>query len=396
MNGTFKSNSHDDLRTSSRKEPFGLNSNSRGKESRKDSPQEAAGSSTEPFSRPQSTSQQQTPFSEQNFLGNDWTAAFQFKNLSDALPTNDSSQRQPNPQRARSPRKQNRPGVRARPTPQQASVASEAEEAESTVNGDDKGPEVDGEAMDLDDESPAQNTQAAPQKPNDGKETAAPASSKPQPAPKARDQDAGTTSFNLKNFGGVFPFTSTNSGGLGDLKDMSSTLPFESRAKVPKTTPDETNPRDLKCPNPPKRPEPPQPVQASAGNKQVAITRAALDRYIAEMNAYVREWNSFDGHMVGHFRARHETNQTEMAPNWLGAVGDSLRLDEDAAQNSGDESDDDNSGSTARRGFTSYKNALVQDEKVMKHWEVARERHLECMLQFGEMRKWIRGGGKIL
>jgi hypothetical protein len=137
----------------------------------------------------------------------------------------------------------------------------------------------------------------------------------------------------------------------------------------------------------------------------MAIPRAALDRYIAEMNVYIREWGAFDGRMVGHFLSRHKSNQTEMAPNWLGGIGDSVRLglsDETGGKTSGDESDDTTvgagigTGSAARRGFTSYKNALIQDEKVMKHWEVAREMHLECVLKFGQMREWVRNGGKII
>ncbi|KAL4809236.1 hypothetical protein BDV18DRAFT_77415 [Aspergillus unguis] len=390
-NGTFKSSSHDDLRKPSRREPFGVNSNSRGRASTRDSSQSSAGNAAKAeASQPEPNPQQRTPFSQESFLGNDWTAAFQFKNMSDALPTNDN-QRQPNAQRTRSPRKQTRPGAgaRSRPTPQPASVATEAEEAQSTVNGDSQAPDVDGEAMDLDDESPAKNASPAPPKANSGKEkTTRPNSS------KSAGKDAGSNPLNLKNLGGVFPFTSTNSGGLEDLKDVFSTLPFESQTKASNTTGD-AQPRDLKCPNPPKRPEPPTPVSISAGSNQLAIPRAALDRYIAEMNTYVREWGAFDGHMVGHFLNRHKSNQTEMAPNWVGAIGDSISLDEEAG-NSGDDSDDDSGGGTTRRGFTSYMNALKQDEKVMQHWEVARERHLDCMEQFGRMRKWIRDGGKIL
>ncbi|KAL4913513.1 hypothetical protein BDW62DRAFT_160751 [Aspergillus aurantiobrunneus] len=405
QNGTFKSSSHDDLRKSSHKKPFGysqdpVSSNSRGRASTRDSPQGATGNTSkrEP-SYPESASQQQAPFSEETFLKNDWTAAFQFKNMSDALPTNDGSQRQPNFQRTRSPRKQTRPANRVRPTPQQASVTTEAEEAESTVEGGTgQAHDADGEAMDVDDETPAKTagTAPAPQRPNSGKEKTTPSPAKPRPTSKSGTKDATSNILNLKTLSGVFPFTSTNSGGLEDLKDISSTLPFESRAKAPKTTMGDTHPRELACPNPPKRPEPPQPVLVSAGSKEMAIPRMALDRYIAEMNTYVREWEAFDGLIIVHFLSRHKSNQTEMAPNWLGAVGDSLRLgDEDGDRDSGAESDDD-VGTTARRGFTSYKNALVQDEKVMKHWEVARERHLECMQKFGQIREWIRGGGKIL
>ncbi|RDW90167.1 DnaJ domain protein [Aspergillus mulundensis] len=409
QSGTFKSSSHDDLRKSSRRTPFGNSpsANNRGRASTRDSSQGATAGSTpkrEP-SNPEPAPQPQ-PFSEKTFLANDWAAAFQFKNMSDALPTADTTQRQPNSQRTRSPRKPTRQGTRTRPPPQQPSVATEAEEAESTVNVSGPAPDVDGEAMDLDDESPAKTAgpAAAPQKPNSGKEKIPPSASKSSSKPGKDASGSNLNSLNLKNLGGVFPFTSTNSGGLDDLKDISSTLPFESRAKAPKTSKGDIHPRELVCPNPPKRPDPPEPIPMSAGSKELAVPRTALDRYIAEMNTYVREWGAFDGRMVGHFLSRHKSNQTEMAPNWLGGIGDSIRLglgDEDMEKNSDDESDGNLAGagilgSAPRRGFTSYKNALKQDEKVMKHWEVARERHLDCMLKFGQMREWVRSGGKIL
>ncbi|KAL2871888.1 DnaJ domain protein [Aspergillus lucknowensis] len=402
-NGAFKSSSHDDLRKSSRTEPFGYAqesriSNDRGRTSTRDSPPRP-NTKGEP-SRSDSASHQ-VPFAPESFLNNDWGAAFKFRDLSDALPGSDTSQRQPNSnsQRTRSPRKQTR-GTRIRPTPQQASVATEAEEAEATVDGSyGEVPEPDGEAMDLDDELPARPTGAAPapERPGTKQEKPVPAPSRSRPTSKS-GRDAARNLLNLKNLGGVFPFTPTNSGGLDDLKDISSTLPFESRPKAPKTAMRETHPRELSCPNPPKRPEPPHPVPVSAGSKQLAIPRLIMDRYIGEMNTYVREWEAFDGRMVGHFLSRHRSNLTEMAPNWLGAAGDSLRLsDDEAGRESGEETDDNAKASgPRRRGFTSYKNALVQDEKVLKHWEVARERHLECMLRYGEVREWLRSGGKIL
>ncbi|KAL2822303.1 hypothetical protein BDW59DRAFT_102497 [Aspergillus cavernicola] len=400
QNGAFKSSSHDDLRKSSRREQFGYpetqSPNDRGRASTRDSPPRAAGSSSKHASRSGSASQQQQmPFAQESFLNNNWEAAFQFRDLSDALPTNDNA-KSTNSQRTRSPRKPTRPAPRTRTTPQQASVATEAEEAESTVND----PYLDGEAMDLDEETPAKSTvttPAAPKRSGSKPKTAIP--SKARTTSKSGGKSGASNPMNLNTLSGVFPFTSTNSGGLEDLKDISSTLPFDSRAKGPKTTMRGTHPKELVCPNPPKRPDPPQPVPISAGSKQIAIPRAAMDRYIAEMNTYVREWEGFNGRMVGHFISRHTSNETEMAPNWLGAIGDSIRLSDEEARNSGDESDDNTYPTgkpPARRGFTSYKNALVQDEKVMKHWEVARERHLECISKYGQMRDWIRGGGKIL
>ncbi|KAL3481996.1 hypothetical protein BJX99DRAFT_112100 [Aspergillus californicus] len=387
QNGTFKSSSHDDLRKSSRREPFGYSqephsTNDRGRPSTRDSPPKANGSS-QPNSRSRSAAQQHKPFAQESFINNNWGEAFKFHQMSDALPSGENS-KSTNAQRTRSPRKQNRPAPRGRPPAQKASVATEAEEAESTVNG----PELGGEAMDLDDEIPAKTANAPVlERSNSKKEKI----SKHRPSSKLGGKDV----LNMKILSGVFPFTSTNNGGLEDLKDISATLPFDSRAKPSKTMMRDTRPRELSCPNPPRRPDPPQPVTVSAGSKQLAIPRMAMDRYIAEMNTYVREWEAFNGRMVGHFVSRHTSNQTEMAPNWLGAIGDSIRLGNDEAGNSGDESED-NTGSTARRGFKSYKNALVQDEKVMKHWEVARERHLECISKYGQMRDWVRGGGKIL
>ncbi|KAL4941362.1 hypothetical protein BDV06DRAFT_4567 [Aspergillus oleicola] len=409
QNPTFKSSSHDDLRKSSRREPFGYSSaNNRGRASTRDSSQGTTGNTPKrEASGPDSTAQPQ-PFSGENFLNNDWTKAFQFQNLSDALPKNDNAQRQPNTQRTRSPRKQARPTNRMRSTPQQASVATEAEEAESTVEGrNNQTADVDG-AMDIDDGSPARGTgsQTSPPRPNSSKEKTTPIFSKSRPTSKSASKEKETNGtsnpLNMKNLTGVFPFTSTNSTGLDDLKDISSTLPFESRPKAPKRTMNDTHPEDLPLPKPPKRPDVPTPVPASAGSRQLAIPRAALDQYVAEITTYVSEWESFDGKMLGHFLTRHRSNTSEMAPNWLGGIGDSVRLGgkEEKDDKSGDESEDNNATSNgtakARRGFTSYKNALVQDEKVMKHWEVARERHLECMLQFGQVREWVRGGGRML
>ncbi|KAL2798745.1 hypothetical protein BJX66DRAFT_294761 [Aspergillus keveii] len=405
QNGTFKSSSHDDLRKSSRREPFSYAEepqvpNDRGRQSTRDSPPRAS-TKGEP-SHLDSMPQQQMPF--ENFLKNNWTAAFQFHDLSDALPGGDNPQRQANAQRTKSPRKPNRPGAKVRPTPQQASVATEAEEAESTVNGDyGQGP-ADAEAMDLDDEMPARATgpASAPERPPSKQEKTVPPTAKARTTSKS-GKDV-NTSLNMKGLGGVFPFTSTNSTGLDDLKDISSTLPFESRAKAPKTTVRETHTRELNCPNPPKRPEPPLRSPSSAGSKQHAITRLAWERYLVEMNVYVREWDTFNGRMITHFAARHRSNTTEMALNWIGGVGDSPYLGGDEAPwDSGDESDAITNGNThsnaprpARRGYASYMKAMRQDRRVREHWEVAQERHMECMEKLGEMREWVRGGGKIV
>ncbi|KAL3467479.1 hypothetical protein BJX64DRAFT_273880 [Aspergillus heterothallicus] len=402
QNGTFKSSSHDDLRKPSRREPFGYAEepqipSDRGRTSTRDIPPRPS-TKGEPSRSDSASQQQQMPFVQESFLNNNWAAAFQFHELSDALPRGD------NAQRTKSPRKQNRQGgARVRPTPQQASVATEAEEAESTLNGGYGPGPADGEAMDLDDEMPARATGPTHERPASKQEKTVPV----PPTAKARKnsksgKDAANTLLNMKGLGGVFPFTSTNSTGLNDLKDISSTLPFESRAKAPKTTARETHPPELNCPNPPRRPEPPLRSPASAGSKQHAITRIAWERYLVEMNVYVREWDTFNNRMLNHFAARQRSNTTEMALNWIGGVGDSPLLDGDEAPwDSGDESDPVTNGTVnaprpARRGYASYMKAMRQDRRVREHWAVAHERHMECMEKLGEMREWVRGGGKIV
>ncbi|KAL2818381.1 hypothetical protein BJX63DRAFT_73003 [Aspergillus granulosus] len=412
QNGTFKSSSHDDLRKSSRREPFTYAEepqipSDRGRPSTRDSPPQASTkgepSRTDSASQ-QQEQQQQMPFAQENFLKNNWEAVFQYKDMSDALFGGDNAQRQSNTQRTKSPRKQNRPGPRVRPTPQQPSVATEAEEAESTVDGDFGQGLADGEAMDLDDELPARATgpALAPERSSSKQEKTVPPTAKARANSKA-GKDAANTPLNMKGLGGVFPFTSTNSSGLDDVRDISSTLPFDSKAKVaPKTTPRETHPRELHCPNPPKRPEPPLRHPASAGSKQHAIPRVAWERYLVEMNVYVREWDAFNGRMLNHFAARQRSNTMEMALNWIGGVGDSPLLgDDEAPWDSGDESDAIANGTInaprpARRGYSSYMKAMRQDRKVREHWAVAQERHMECMEKLGEMREWVRSGGRIV
>jgi hypothetical protein len=325
------------------------------------------------------------------------------------MPQNDEARQQANTPRQRSPKKQTESGFKMRPTPQPASVATEAEEPE-TVGGSAKqeatstgAEEV--EAMDLDDESPGKNTEAASQ--------AATASNGqvPQPSPGVGSKDTGVKPksrlFNLNDLRSTAPFTSTNSGGIEDLQDIHATLPFESRAKVPRTTVRDVRPRRLICPNPPKRPSPPGLVPISAGSQQLGLPRAAWDRYVAEMGTYIREWNAFNRRLLHHFNARQDAMETGMAPNWIGAVGDSTRIkinepsgddDEKVAREDDDdvEGDDAMVAGSAKAGFSAYLRAFDEDERVHKHWEVARENHRKCIVELGEMREWILNGGKLI
>lgn len=362
-------------------------------------------------SRSTSTSQQQpTAFAGAAFSADDWVE--QFKNLSWATPKTEGTQTQANGSRARSPKKQTRPtAFKARPTPQPASVSTEAEEETATTPEDtNDNPSTEGEAMDLDDDTPVKQAAApAPPKPESTAE-AQPSKSRPSSSDGGKAKNADFKSrFDLKNLSNTAPFTSTNSGGIDDLQDISATLPFESRAKVPRTTAHDVRPRELACPNPPKRPR--RPALAPMGpGAQLALPRTAWQRYVTEMNTYMREWNEFNRRMLRHFNARQEANESGLAPNWISSVGDSARLNingqddvEDASEGNKTSTDDDDDESddimvagSARGGYSAYLRAIEEDVKVRKHWEVACELHRECILELGQLREWILIGGKVM
>lgn len=274
--------------------------------------------------------------------------------------------------------------------------------------------------MDLDDDTPAKQT-AEPLPATDSK-APEPAAKPTQPRPKAKPSSSGgkekqnpesNKHFDLKNLTNMAPFTSTNNGGIDDLRDISTTLPFESRPKAPKMDARNVRPRQLACPNPPKRPRRPGLIPTGLG-AQMALLRLAWERYVGEVNTYMREWNEFDRRMLQHFNARHEANKTGLAPGWVSSIGDSARLnvnssDDDADNDDeseitggggggGDDDESDNvmMAGSSRGGYSAYLRAIEEDIQVRKHWEVANELHLEFLLELGEIREWIFNGGKLI
>lgn len=349
--------------------------------------------------------QMPTPFASTEFKADDWVE--QFKNMSWAMPANDGSQADSNPQPSRSPRKQPRTMAKARSDPRTASVATEAEEAASTVGGGNEShspkPGADGgEAMDIDEDDSINQPPAATTPEQKPKDQSGSTSQKAASSSAGNKRESST--FNLNKLGKTDPFTSTNNGGIDNLQDIGTTLPFESRAKTAKPTVHDIRPRQLDCPNPPKRPRPPSLLPISAGSQQMALSRSAWNRYVAEMNAYMREWNAFNGRMLEHFNARQYAVKTGLAPGWISAVGDSSKLHLDSQngpEDSGlletdDEGIDDLVPDSAKGGYSAYLRGLEEDVKVRKHWDVACEMHQECILELGQIRGWIRNGGKII
>lgn len=364
-----------------------------------------SGNSSESAGSASTSQQRPTPFTGAKFMADDWVE--QFKNMSWAMPNNGSQET--NRQGSRSPKKQPRPGARARTAPKPASVTTEAEEAKTTLDESSEQQSTQTgaasvEAMDIDDDNSKPHT-PAPAPDRGAEEQNNVPKRKPVPPStinKAAETKSENSTFNMNKLGKTDPFTNTNSDGIDNLQDIHANLPFESRAKTANPTVNHIRPRDLDCPNPPKRPRPPQLQPISAGSQQLALSRNAWNRYVAEMNTYMREWNDFNGRMLGHFNARQHAVQTGLAPGWISAVGDSARLNldsqEENEQSTGDADweDDVLVPDTAKGGYSAYLRGLEEDVKVRKHWDVACELHQECILELGQIRKWIRNGGKII
>ena len=394
------------------------------------------------FVRNDPKSPPQNPFAQPKFSADHWAERLRdiTWNTSWGGSDNEKSRQSANASPTRSPKKQARSGTKVRSGPQPASVATEAEEATETVN--DHGPTgpapepsgsnpVEAEAMDIDDEVPpppptATTTQkngsaSAPRNmSHTNSKTNTHASPDASAAPKRPEIPLGTKSdsaansqprpffFDFNDIRNSAPFTGTNSSGINNLGDVHATLPFESRAKQPVTTQRDIRPRDLKLPNPPKRPTAPTPILVQPGSAHHVLPRDRWNWYVSAMGTYMHEWNNFNRRMLLHFNTRQEAIETGLAPGWISAVGDSTRLrmngnDEDSENGkaesgegaNGVENDDSLVPGGAKGGFNAYLRGIEEDVRVRKHWDVACEMHRECIIELGRLREWIRNGGKV-
>lgn len=361
----------------------------------------------------QQPQQAPTPFAQAKFSADQWAAKLQ--DISWNTQENDRARQAANTPPTRSSKKQTR-GAKVRSVPQPASVANEAEEAQETINGNSP-PEpsravpADSEAMDIDEPPvPPASAPPAPEKAATGTNYPDLKAHVPQATTNSHktNVEARTPLFDLDNLRNTAPFTSTNNDGIENLEDVHATLPFESRAKQPTTSKRDLRPRELKLPNPPKRPRVPQPAPAYPGSTQLTLPRDKWNWYISAMGSYMYEWNAFNRRMLLHFNARQEAIETGLAPGWISAVGDTSKLRMNETEEEGSdksatkdhventEHDDSLIPGSGKGGFGAYLQAIQEDNRVRKHWDVANEMHEECILELGQLRDWIRNGGKVV
>ena len=190
-------------------------------------------------------------------------------------------------------------------------------------------------------------------------------------APNNRDQPAPpceyptTADVNLNNLANVPPF-GPSSTGLKDMGDLSTNLPFESRAAPDvhhsKTVPGSSS--DLCLPKPPKPINPP-----------AQINEVSWKSYVADMNAYFYDWSVFNKKMIEHFRSRQEQVDMSMASHWISMIGDGPPPDALGGSNA---------------GYTTFMAWLEEDAKVRQWWDVANERNKQCFEDLGKTRARVK------
>ncbi|KAI4171586.1 MAG: hypothetical protein LQ343_004178 [Gyalolechia ehrenbergii] len=172
--------------------------------------------------------------------------------------------------------------------------------------------------------------------------------SRPHPPPEDDPIDLG----NLKS---VEPFA-PNQQGIKDLNDLTTALPFESKASA--RPPQAPSPQKLELPNPPKAPLAPE-----------KLTQSSWERFTVVMRAYMSEWNAYNTKMLNHFTERQASVEVTLKPEWMSAVGEG----------------------TENWGYKKYMQGVEEDFRVREHWDVSWERHRECMRTLGDVRERLLG-----
>ncbi|KFY20426.1 hypothetical protein V493_07682, partial [Pseudogymnoascus sp. VKM F-4281 (FW-2241)] len=152
----------------------------------------------------------------------------------------------------------------------------------------------------------------------------------------------------------------TPPAGLSSFADLTSNLPFASKAATTAPIGKGFKPAHLDLPQPPRGPSPPA-IAPDAPRP----TQAAWDTYLSTMQSYMIKWDEFNTKMVLHFVARK--NEVDAFPKgWLGTIG----------------------GKDVAR----YAEGIKEDEVVRTWWDTACGRHAKAMEDFVWAREVFKSG----
>jgi hypothetical protein len=189
-----------------------------------------------------------------------------------------------------------------------------------------------------------------------------------------------TGDVNLSDLSNVAPFKPSDTG-LGDLKDFSTTLPFESKASPARPSPVMSNGvafSSLKALNLPKQPKDVIPPLET-------VTQEVWIRYTNEMSAYMHDWQVFNKKMLDHFAARQAQLDMTLMSNWMSALGDGPNAEEISSKIQ-DDPTISGGAQKAKAGYAAYRQWMEEDMRVREWWNVACERHRQAVIELGRVR----------
>ncbi|KAI7602999.1 hypothetical protein KC346_g12097, partial [Hortaea werneckii] len=177
---------------------------------------------------------------------------------------------------------------------------------------------------------------------------------------------------NLDDLANVEPMTKGPEGGLKNLSDLSSTLPFQSQPSgaAPRQS---FEPQKLTIPPIPKAPEQPS-----------KLTRQTWQTFAHSFGDYLQAYHHFNSIMLQHFTSRESHDQSRFAEGtaWLEAVGDPAGMTPNGPI-----------------GFGSYLQGVREDERVREAWNLGCERHTEACKGFEKVRERVKrlvGNGTLV
>lgn len=156
----------------------------------------------------------------------------------------------------------------------------------------------------------------------------------------------------------------STSNGLEGMQNLSSTLPFQSKASSIHPTKPPT-PQFFLIPQIPTAPAPPP-----------KLTTQSWKNYCAATANYLTAFHAFNRDLHVHFRESlmHEDKFVSICPDALEAVG-----------------------SAGEVNLESYRKNVKADETIRETWSVANERHAEALEVFAgvkeKVRRAVEGGG---
>ncbi len=186
---------------------------------------------------------------------------------------------------------------------------------------------------------------------------------------------------NLNDLSNVAPLKASGTG-LGDLKDLNTTLPFKSKASPARPSQTVVKGAAVSALKALNLPKPPRNVIPPLEN----ATQEAWARYISEMSSYMHDWNIFNKKMLDHFQARQAQLDLTVTSNWMSASGDGPSGEEVSRRIE----DDPSSSSQQKAGYAAYRQWMDEDMTVREWWNVACERHQQAILDLGRVREMVK------